>query len=171
MLNILLAVVWALLSGEVSLRELTIGFLIGFALLGLVPDALGARQYRHTSFALLRFVWGFARELTVANIHVAMLALQLKPRLNAMIFKVSLQPHNDLSLTMLVASVTLMPGSVVLGFSRDQREMYVHAIGLANTHEATASVKRIENALLAFLQPSLPATSLPEQPASQEVTP
>lgn len=151
LLNILLAIVWALFSGEVSLRELVIGFLIGFALLNLFPDALGTRSYQRTSFALLRFLGLFVRELTVANVQVALLALSPQPRLNAMIFRVPLAQHSDLSLTILTAVVTLMPGSVILGFDRDNREMYVHAIGLENTRQAREGILRVERALLAFL--------------------
>lgn len=150
-LNVLLAVVWALFSGEVSLRELSIGFLIGYALLSIFPDALGTRDYRRTSFALLRFVGGFFRELVVANIQVALLALHPRPNLNPMIFKVNLQPHTEISLTLLTAVATLLPGSVVMGFSADKREMYVHSVGLENTRAARESIHRIERALLAFM--------------------
>ncbi|MFC3862339.1 Na+/H+ antiporter subunit E [Deinococcus antarcticus] len=152
-LNVLLAVVWALFSGEVSLRELVIGFLLGYALLNFFPDALGTRSYQRTSFALLRFVALFIRELTVANVQVALLALHPRPDLKPMIFKVEIHPHTDTTLTLLAATVTLMPGSVVLGFSQDRREMFVHAIGLENTRTARASIHRVESALMAFLPP------------------
>lgn len=152
-LNVLLAFVWALFSGEVSLRELVVGFLIGYALLNVFPDALGTRSYQRTSFALLRFAAMFIRELTVANVQVALLALHPRPDLKPMIFKVNLHPHTDTTLTLLTATVTLMPGSVVLGFSPDRGEMYVHAIGLENTRTARASIHRVESALMAFLPP------------------
>lgn len=155
-LNVLLAFVWALFSGEVSLRELVVGFLIGYALLNVFPDALGTRSYQRTSFALLRFVALFIRELTVANVQVALLALHPRPDLKPMIFKVEIHPHTDTTLTLLAATVTLMPGSVVLGFSQDRREMFVHSIGLENTRTARASIHRVESALMAFLPPAPP---------------
>ena len=43
--NLLLALVWALFLGEVSLRSLTLGFLIGFVILALFRRALGATPY------------------------------------------------------------------------------------------------------------------------------
>lgn len=150
-LNILLAVVWALLSGEFSVRELAVGFLLGYGLIVLFPRPLGVTAYRHYSLALLRFLVLFIRELTVANVHVALLALKPRPNLNAMIFKVPVQLHDDVTLTLFVAAVTLMPGSVVLGFSPDRRTMYVHAIGLADTHAARESILKIERSVLAFL--------------------
>lgn len=155
-LNVLLAFVWALFSGEVSLRELVVGFLLGYALLNIFPDALGTRTYQRTSFALLRFAAMFIRELTVANVQVAMMALHPRPDLKPMIFKVNIEPHTDSTLTLLVATVTLMPGSVVLGFNSDRSEMYVHSIGLDSTRAARVSIQRVERALMDFLpQPTL----------------
>ena len=158
-LNVLLAVVWALFSGEVSLRELVVGFLIGYVLLNTFPDALGTRTYQRSSFALLRFAGLFVKELTLANVQVALLALKPRPDLKPMIFRVDIQPHTDATLTLLVATVTLMPGSVVLGFSPDRREMYVHAIGLENTRAARESVHRVERALSAILPQPLKEAS------------
>ena len=75
-----------------------------------------------------------------------------------MVFKVDLQPHTDTSLTLLVATVTIMPGSVVLGFSPDKREMYVHAIGLDSTRDARESIHRVERAIMSFMpHPPSPA--------------
>ena len=74
-LNIMLAVVWALFSGEVSTRELAVGFLLGFALQLVFPDALGTRSYVSRSLGLLRFLGFFLRELTVANVQVALFAM------------------------------------------------------------------------------------------------
>ena len=151
LLNVLLAVVWALLSGDVNLRELGVGFGLGYLLLRLFPDALGTRAYVRASVALLRFLGTFLRELTVANVQVALLALRARPNLNAMIFSVPLRPHTDLSLTLLTATVTLMPGSVVLGFDAGRTRMYMHGIGLASPEEARAGVKNVERLLLDFL--------------------
>ncbi len=163
MLNVLLAVVWALFSGEFSLRELAVGFLLGFALLGVFPSALGSRSYVRGVLGLLAFLGFFLRELTVANVQVALLALRPHPPLNGMIFSVPLRIHSDVGQTLLTAMVTLMPGSVVLGFSPDRHTMYVHAIGLADTRAARLSITRLEDALLRFLPaPAPPTTSAKE---------
>ena len=157
LLNLLLAVVWALFSGEFSIRELVVGFLLGFGLLSVFPSALGSGPYVRGSMGLLAFIWFFIRELTMANVQVALLALRPHPRLNAMIFAVPVRLRTDLGQTLLTAMVTLMPGSVVLGFSPDRRTMYVHAVGLHDTRAARQSVIRVEDALLRFLpQPPTP---------------
>ena len=44
-LNLLLAVVWAFFAGEVSTRELAVGFLLGFAILAVFPRALATHEF------------------------------------------------------------------------------------------------------------------------------
>ena len=99
----LLAIVWALFSGEVSLRELVVGFLIGFLILRLFPRALGTGAYVSRSLALLRFLAFFVRELTTANVQVALFALRPRPPLNPMIVAVPLHLHGDTAHTILAA--------------------------------------------------------------------
>lgn len=165
-LNIMLAVVWALFSGEVSTRELAVGFLLGFALQLVFPDALGTRSYVARSLGLLRFLGFFLRELTVANVQVALFALQSHPPLNPMVVAVPIRLRSDSAQTLLTAVITLMPGSVVLGFSPDRRELYLHIVGTRNTREARESIWRVEAQLLNFL----PAPGEPA-PGPQEVNP
>ena len=158
-LNLLLAVVWALFSGEVSSRELAVGFLIGFLILRLFPHTLGAERYLARSRGLAGFIVFFLRELTAANIHVALMALRRDPQLNPMIVAVPLRVQGDLGLTLLAAAITLMPGTVAMGLSRDRRTLYAHAVGLKTPQAARESIVKVEEELLRFLHPELPAAS------------
>lgn len=161
-LNLLLAVVWALFAGEVSLRELTIGFALGFAILAVFPWALGTGGYVRRVLAGLSFLGFFLRELTVANVHVALLALRPRPRLHPRIVAVPLRLRGDGALTFLAASIGLMPGTVVMGFSPDRRVLYAHAIGMPEAGSAHTSILRVEDHLLRVLSP---------HPAPPEVRP
>lgn len=156
-LHLLLAVVWALLAGEVSTRELAAGFLLGFGLLALFPQALGTRGYVQRTLAALGFTLFFLRELTVANVSVALFALQRRPRLNPLIVAVPLRVQGDTAQTLLAASITLMPGTVALGFSADRRVMYAHAIGTASAQAARDSILKVEDRLLRVLAPAAPS--------------
>lgn len=151
-LNVLLAVVWALLAGEVSARQLLVGFALGFGVLALFPRALGSGDYLRRSGAWLGFLVFFVHELTVANVQVALLALRprhrLEVRLNPMIVGVPLRVSGDGPITLLAALITLMPGTVALGFSADRRTLYAHAIGTASAQAARDSVLRVEHHLL-----------------------
>lgn len=152
-LNLLLAVVWALFSGEVSSRELVVGFLVGFLIVQLFPHALGAERYLERSRGLAGFVTFFLRELTLANVQVALLALRRQPPLNPMIVAVPLRLQSELGLTLLAAAITLMPGTVAMGLSHDRRTLYAHAVGLPTAQSARESIVKVEEQLLHFLQP------------------
>lgn len=151
-LNVVLALVWALFSGEVSTRELTVGFLLGFAILQVFPRALGTTDYVFTTRRVLGFAWFFARELTFANIQVAAFALRRHPPLNPMIVAVPLTLKTDTGLTLLAALITLMPGTVAMGFSPDRRRLYAHAVGLPGPNEAVESILKVERQLLGVLE-------------------
>lgn len=152
-LNLLLAVVWALFSGEVSSRELGVGFLVGFLIVLLFPRALGAERYLERSRGLAGFVVFFLRELTVANVQVALMSLRRDPQLNPMIVAVPLRLQSELGLTLLAAAITLMPGTVAMGLSHDRRTLYAHAVGLPTAQAARDSIVKVEEELLRFLQP------------------
>lgn len=145
--NLLLALVWALFLGEVSLRTLTLGLLIGFVILALFRRALGAVPYVRSVTGALGLTGYFLWELVRANLHMALLALQPRPRLNPMIVGVPLDLEGDVPLTLLASLTGLLPGTVALGFSPDRRVLYVHALGTRDSHAARASVLEVERRL------------------------
>ncbi|WP_102127916.1 Na+/H+ antiporter subunit E [Deinococcus planocerae] len=155
-LNLLLAVVWALFAGQVGTRELTIGFAVGFAVLALFPRALATHAYVGRVLAGLAFVGFFLRELTVANVQVALFALRPDPPLTPAIVAVPLRLRGEGALTFLAATIGLMPGTVVLGFSADRRTLYAHAIGTASAGAARAAILKVEDRLLRLLRPTPP---------------
>ncbi|SEJ27069.1 multisubunit sodium/proton antiporter, MrpE subunit [Deinococcus reticulitermitis] len=154
-LNLLIAVVWSLFSGEVGTRELVTGFLIGFVILTLFPQALETGSYVARSQAVLGFLGFFLRELTLANIQIALLALRPRPPLSPVIVAVPLRVQGEFGQTLLAAAITLMPGTVAMGFSANRRVLYAHAVGLSSAGAARASIVKVEDRLLAFL-PALP---------------
>lgn len=151
-LNILLALVWALFAGEVSLRELAVGYMLGFVILTLFPRALGTQDYVRRNFAALRFFIFFVREMTIANVQVALLALRPHPPLYSRIVAYPNKLRSEGAQMMLTAVLTLMPGSVVMGFNDDRSVMYMHIIGFRTPQEARASIQKVEDMLLPLFE-------------------
>ncbi|MDV6373284.1 Na+/H+ antiporter subunit E [Deinococcus arenicola] len=164
-LNILLAIVWTLFVGEFSLRELAIGVLLGFAILSIFPLSLGTGGYVRRTLAVVRFALFFVRELTVANVQVALFALRPHPPLHPMIIAYPLRLHGDNAQTVLAATITLMPGSVAMGFNPERTVLYAHTIGLGSVQEARASLKKVEDALLPLYSQSAAASTSLEDTA------
>ncbi|RTR27500.1 Na+/H+ antiporter subunit E [Deinococcus radiophilus] len=162
-LNLLLAVVWALLAGRLGTRELLIGFLVGLLVLTLFPRALGTELYIARLRAVGRFVWFFLRELTVANVQVASFALRRHPPLSPLIVAVPLRLTSEASQTMLAATITLMPGTVAMGFNPERTVMYAHAIGIPDPDDARESILKVERYLLDILHPIPDPDHLPPE--------
>lgn len=153
-LNFLLALVWALFAGEVSTREIVVGFLLGFAILAVFPRALGTQGYVRRVLVGLGFLGFFLRELIVANVQMALFALRPRPPLHPMIVAVPVRVQGDTAQTLLVATLTLMPGTVVMGLSADRRTLYAHAIGMPSAEAARAAIARVEDRLLPLFPPT-----------------
>jgi len=151
LLNGGLALVWALLLGEVSLRSLAVGYVIGFALLAFFRVGEPDRGYVARLTAVVSFAGYFLQQLVAANVQVAIFSLRRHPPLHPMIVAVPLRLQQDGSITLLAASITLLPGTVAMGFSDDRRYLYAHAIGYRDTESARRSILEIESRLLRFL--------------------
>nr|WP_256488282.1 Na+/H+ antiporter subunit E [Deinococcus sp. HSC-46F16] len=146
--NLLLGLVWALFLGEVSLRSLALGWAIGFLVLLLFRRALGTTGYVRGVEGTVGLILAFLAELVRANLHMALMALHPRPRLNPMIVEVPLRLTGDLPLTLLASLTGLLPGTVALAFSPDRGSLYVHALGMDSAQAARQSVRQMERHLL-----------------------
>lgn len=144
-----LALVWALFSGELSLFNLSVGALLGVFLLSIVRREEGTSIGRRLLGAL-RFVFRFFVELFIASIGVAKLALLPKPNFYPHVVAVPLHLRSDGAITLLSATITLLPGTVAMGVSEDKSTLYAHAIGVRDIKDVHASITRIEQLILGF---------------------
>ncbi|MDO4263096.1 MAG: Na+/H+ antiporter subunit E [Deinococcus sp.] len=152
-LNFLIAVTYALLMGHLGLREMTTGFLVGLIILNLFPRALNAELYVARGRAVSRFLTFFFKSLLIANVQVALMALQRRPKLTPLIIDVPLKFESQAMQTLLVATITLLPGTVAMGFSADRSVMYAHSIGISDPVEVRSSIIEVEYYILDIMFP------------------
>ena len=151
LLNLVLALAWALFLGDVTLRNIVVGYVLAFFVIALTRGVLNDDRYVQRTMAILGFALYFLRELLVANVQVALFALRPTPLLKPVIVSVPLRLTHDSSITFLAAAITLLPGTVAMGVSADRRFLYAHAIGLNDLDAARKSIQNIEDRLLRFL--------------------
>lgn len=127
--NLLLALVWAALSGEATLSALVSGFGLGFLALWLLhPMVGGDRRY------FLRVVYGarlvllFLWELVVSSLHVAWDVLTPAHRARPALVEVPLDLRSDLGVLLLTNLISLTPGTLSVDVSDDRRRLLVHAM-------------------------------------------
>lgn len=140
-LNLLLAVVWLLLTGEFAPGNLGLGFALGYGLLLASRGALPATTYFSKVFQVCGFVAFFLWELIKANVRVAYDILTPTHHMRPAIVAIPLDVTSDAEIVLLANLITLTPGTLSLDVSADRTILYVHAMYVDDVDAFRASVK------------------------------
>lgn len=153
LLNIVLALVWALLTGEFRPTNLLLGFGLGYLTLWLAQRAVGPSVYFTKVPQAISFVLFFLWELVVANVRVAVDVLTLRQRMRPRIIAVPLEASSQLEIAMLANLISLTPGTLSLDVATDQRVLYIHAMYAEDAEAVQREIKNgLERRLLALLR-------------------
>lgn len=147
----LLALLWSFLNGGISISNLIVGSLIGLVLTAVLFIGSERRSLLQRIFGFIWYVITFMRLLIVANISVAKVTLQPKLEFHPHIIAVPLRVRSNAAITMLSATVNLLPGTVFMGISDDRRVMYAHAIGDASPEVAREGIYYVESVIMGFV--------------------
>lgn len=143
-LNIMLALVWAMLNGEINPANLIIGFILGYFVLFLARGALGPSPYFGRALNLIHFAAFFLYEIFNSNIKVALDVLTPKHSMAPRIIAISLAAKTDAEITLLANLISLTPGSLSLDVSDDKKVIYAHVM---YAEDADAAKQDIKNGL------------------------
>jgi multicomponent Na+:H+ antiporter subunit E len=140
-LAILLAVIWSLVFGEVSLRQLAAGFLISSTLLWVLRDYYDTSRKlspawvaRRVWFALI-YLMIFFKDLFLANIDLARRILHPGLDIHPGIVAVYIPTESDLETTLVGSSITLTPGELVVDICPQKRIFYLHCVDARRPEE------------------------------------
>ncbi|HUF28850.1 MAG TPA: Na+/H+ antiporter subunit E [Gemmatimonadaceae bacterium] len=128
--NILLAILWAAVSGTFTPFDLVVGFIVGYVILLIAKPALGPSSYHTGIWRTIRFVLFFVRELFVSSIRVAHDVLTPTHYMKPGVIGIPLDVQSDIEITLLANLVSLTPGSLTLDVSTDRSTLYVHVMYL-----------------------------------------
>jgi multicomponent Na+:H+ antiporter subunit E len=139
--NVILGIIWAALTGNFSLENLIIGFILGYLILLLTRRALGPTTYFTRSRLITTFILSFLWELVVANIRVAIDILRPhSPHIKPRVIAVPLETCNPVAVTLLANVVSLTPGTLSVDVSTERCILYVHAMYASDPDEARDSI-------------------------------
>jgi multicomponent Na+:H+ antiporter subunit E len=141
LVNLILALVWSLLMGAITLPNLVVGFLLGYGVLWLSKPALGETGYFRRGPAALGFLAFFIKELAISNLVVAHEVLTPRSRRRPGVVAVPLDARTDLEITFLAQVVTLTPGTLSLDVSEDRSTLYVHTMFLESPDALRRTIK------------------------------
>lgn len=136
LINVLLALTWAAVTGYFSILNLAFGFFLGAFVLYLIREQVGSVGYFSRARRIASLFFLFLYELAMSAIRVAIMVLSPKMNLNPGIFAYRLEVDRDFEITLLANMITLTPGTLSVDVSEDKKFLYVHAIDCSNL-EAT----------------------------------
>ena len=146
----LFALLWPILVGELTAFNLLVGGALAVLLLSVLRG--GGESFARRLGAFVNYLGAFLWELLLANVLIALLALRRRPRFYPNLIAVPLRLRSDGAISLLSATITLLPGTVAMGVSADRKLLYAHAINIKNIDEARASVTRMETRILGFMR-------------------
>lgn len=141
LLNILLALVWIILTGQFNPVNFVSGFVLGYLLLWLVQRVLGPSNYFKKVYQVIGFVLFFIWALIRANLRVAYEVVTPPHTMRPGIVAVPLEVKTDAAITLLANLISLTPGTLSLDVSADRRVIYVHTMYVDDVEEFRREIK------------------------------
>ena len=141
--NLLLALAWAALHGEFSLRTLLTGQVLGYLILvSLVRGGvLKQSPYVGRVHRVVGLAAYFFSELVKANLRLALDVATPQYYMKPGIIAVPLDATQDGQILLLSMLINTTPGSVALDVSPDRRILYVHVMYMDTPDAARAEIK------------------------------
>jgi multicomponent Na+:H+ antiporter subunit E len=153
LLNLALALLWAVATGMFTLANVVVGFGLGYLALLLARGVLGPSPYFITMLRAVGFLCFFLKEVMIANLRVAHDVLTPKFYMRPRVLALPLDALTDTEITLLANLISLTPGTLSLDVSADRRVLYVHAMYAADADAARLEMKEgLERRLLGLLR-------------------
>lgn len=158
-----LVLVWVLLWGTFSWANVISGTVVALVVLALfpLPHVAGTGWLRPGP--TLRFAGRFVADLVVSSVQVAWWSIRRGPPIRSSVIEAPLHSDSEFVMTLVVETLSLVPGSVVIEVIPEQRALWAHVLGAADD-EAVAGfrdkVSRVEADVLAALGRELPPALL-----------
>ncbi|MBI1296910.1 cation transporter [bacterium] len=129
LINILVAMFWAVLVPVFGTLDYVIGYLVGLAFLTLVERSFARQTVRVLSFLVYAF-W----QIVLSSVSVAWIVVQprtaMHAKLKRAIVSVPLTVSSDFEIAALATLITLTPGTLSMELSNDRSTLYVHSINV-----------------------------------------
>lgn len=151
-LNLVIAVIWLLLSSEPSAGAFAVGFIAGFALLAAFSTVLGSAGYMRRSVAFVRFLIRFTGEFLIANTKVAGTVLfRSRASLRPDFIRYDIGELTRTEILLLSYCVSLTPGTTTVEISDDFKTLVFHALDAGRPDAIRRSIDRtLKQPILSF---------------------
>lgn len=141
LLNIVLALAWAALTGAFTVANLIAGFVLGYFVLWVMQFVVATSSYFSKVRQIISLGFVFLWALIVANIRVSYSVLAPFSKMQPGIVAVPLDIRSDEEITLLANMITLTPGTLSIDVSDDKRVLYVHGMHVYDPEEFRREIK------------------------------
>jgi multicomponent Na+:H+ antiporter subunit E len=128
LLNLLLALAWVALTGQLTPINFGFGLVVGYLLLWLARRPAGESNYFRKLWQVVRFAGFFIWQLVLANLRVTYEILTPAHTMRPAVVAVPLDVTRPAAVTLLANLITLTPGTLSLDVAPDGQTLYVHAM-------------------------------------------
>jgi multicomponent Na+:H+ antiporter subunit E len=135
LLNVLLAIAWAALTGSFQPVDLLFGFALGYLVLWISTRMGKQNKYFKHIPLLLGLIGVFLWDLLRANIRMAGIILSPHMRLRPAVVAVPLILKSETAIILLANLMTLTPGTLSLDISTDRQMLFIHTVYLEDPEQ------------------------------------
>jgi multicomponent Na+:H+ antiporter subunit E len=140
--NLLLALVWTVLTNSFTVFGFVSGFLIGLAALWLSQPLYGETgNYFVRIVRIVHLALYFILDLMKSSLRVAWDVLTPKDLSTPRIVEVPLDVTSDLEILLVTNLISLTPGTLSLDVSDDRKTLYVHAMFADDPEQVVSDLK------------------------------
>lgn len=141
LINVMLALAWAAVTGSFSVLNLAFGFVLGGISLILIRDQVGSLSHFRRAIGAVVLAFTFVWELVKSSVNVAIIVLSPGRKLRPAIVAFPLSVKSDAEITLLANMITLTPGTLSMDVSDDRSILYVHAIDAPDPDQVIADIR------------------------------
>ena len=140
LITIVIALIWAALTGSFSGPNLLLGAVLALAGLTLMRERVGRTRYLRKIWPVLQLAGMFFYELLASAVRVALVVLTPRLQLRPAIVAVPLTVKSDVEIALLANMITLTPGTLTIDVSDDRSVLYVHVLMLEDRAALLADI-------------------------------
>ncbi len=146
LLNVLLALVWTVVTGSFTAPNLLMGFVIGYLVMRLLRPLIGATGYVGRIWHVFELAVFFVRELIVASARIVVDVATPSHRMQPGVIAFPLDAKTSAEITLLANLISLTPGTLSLDVSEDRSTLFIHVMYVRG-RDVEAECARIKRSL------------------------
>ncbi len=140
LVNIVLALLWGIVTNSFSASNLIFGFVLAYLCLWLVRERFNQRNFLRP-VRVLRLAALFVYELALSGYRVARDTLAPRMTFQPAIVACPLELESEVGILLLANLITLTPGTLSVDVSTDRSTLYIHAMNVDNADELRADIR------------------------------